>query len=99
MVSDPFAIAGNQRFTVGMTSQRAALSRVAQQNLVITAPSSNGGIVHIKFGNSAVEATLDDFPILPGTVNTFTVTLADGYIAGVMDAGTGVLFIAVGQGA
>ncbi len=99
MSSDPFAISGTVKLDVTNTTSRVQLSRATDQNCVVTAWPTNTGPVHIAFGNSNIEATLNDFPILPGSVNSFTISTSQSHVAGILEAGSGVIFVAVGQGA
>ena len=75
--------------------------------------STNGGrqvrlynsgtvIIFVKFGDSTVNAATTDTPIPPGAVEVLTydrlLSGANNYVAGITAAGSGTLYITVGEG-
>lgn len=100
---NPFHAAPFQPFatvsrSVTTSTQRVALSRARNQTCVISAPADNAGPVFIKFGDSAVEAAVTDFPILPGTVQTFSLVETQTHVAAIMASGTGLIYASTGDG-
>ena len=94
----PFTPFGTVSRSVNTGSQRVALSRAHDQTCIITAPTDNSGPVFIKFGDNTVEAAATDFPILPGTVQTFHVLESYTNVAAIMSSGTGTIYASVGDG-
>jgi hypothetical protein len=94
----PFTPVGTVSRSVNTGSQRVALSRAYDQTCIITAPTGNSGPVFIKFGDSTVEAAATDFPILPGTIQTFHVLEQWTHVAAIMASGTGTIYASVGDG-
>ena len=80
------------------TTASVALTRAKDQTCIVTALPGNSGPVFIKFGDSTVEAAVTDFPILPGTVQTFHVLAVHTHIAAILASGTGTIYASVGDG-
>jgi uncharacterized protein GlcG (DUF336 family) len=63
--------------------------------VIVTSPSTNP-LIFIRFDGSGAVATSADIPILPGSVQTFSVT--EAYAAALAATGTGTLYVTTGRG-
>lgn len=86
-------------FTPNSTVSRAvtgASANVAlpstQGNQIMVTSASGNSIAFIKFGSSSVTAALTDTPILPGTVQVFTVQDSMTTVAAIGTTGTTLYF-------
>jgi hypothetical protein len=97
-ITAPFMPYGTVSLAATSSTGSVALSRARNQTVVITAPAGNSGPVFIKFGDSDVEAAATDFPILPGTVQTFHIVEDWTHVAGILASGTGTIYASAGDG-
>lgn len=97
----PFAIGGRtDTITAGTTTGNVAIRDIAgNRQVTVTAPSG-GAVAFIKFGTSIAVAAVvaDDTPVLPGTVQVFTVPVGTTYAAAITAASTGILYFTPGNG-
>lgn len=95
----PFTPAGTVSRTVTGTTARVALSKANLNQVMVTSAAGNS-IAFINFGTSTVEAAVTDTPILPGTVQVFTVP-SGGLTTHVAAIGTSstTLYFTSGEGA
>lgn len=76
---------------LGTTDETPVQIRVANTSNVLA---------FINFGNSGVTAsTTTGIPILPNTVEVFTLERAETHVAGITNTGTAQLYITTGRGA
>ncbi len=91
-------------FTPGATVSRTVTSSTANVALgtggdqVMISSAAGGNIAFVKFGDSTVTAATTDTPILPGTVQVYTIPPGATYIAAIGSATT-TLYITRGDGA
>lgn len=95
----PLSPAGTVSLAVTGSTGSVALSKAVLSQVMVTSAAANS-IAFIKFGTSAVTAAVTDTPILPGTVQVFTVP-NDGTVTHVAAIGTAstTLYFTVGEGA
>lgn len=91
----PFTPAGTVSLAVTAATARVALAKTSNQVLV-NSPSSNS-IAFIKFDQVTVVAAVTDTPILPGTVQVFTVPLDATHVAAIGTPAT-TLYFTSGEG-
>jgi len=92
----PFVIGPTATLSATTSSSRVQMGSAGAQ-IRIASPSANA-IVYIAFGDSSVVATTSDMPLLPGTVEMFTIVPGQ-YIAGITASGSATLSITSGRGA
>lgn len=92
----PFTPAGTVSLAVTGASGRVALAKSGLNQVVVTSPGSSA-IAFITIGDSAGTAAVTDTPILPGTVQTFTIPTTATHVAAIGTAGT-TLYFTVGEG-
>ncbi len=68
----PFTPAGTVSRTVTSTTATVALAKTGLNQVMVTSPAANA-IAFINFGSSSVTAAVTDTPVLPGTVQMFTI--------------------------
>lgn len=94
---NPFTPGGTVSRTVTGTSANVALSKASAQQVMVTSAAGNS-IAFIKFGDSsAVTAAVTDTPILPGTVQVFTISGTATHVAAIGTTGT-TLYFTTGDG-
>lgn len=93
---NPFTPGATVSRTVSGASASVALGAGGGLQVMVTSDPANS-IAFIKFGESAVTAALTDTPILPGTVQVFTIAATTTHVAAIGTAGT--LYFTGGDGA
>lgn len=96
----PFAIGGaSQSISATTSSSNVSLATIgAHEQIMVTAPSTNA-LAFIAFGTTnAVVATVTDTPILPGTVQVFSVPSGTAYAAAITGSSTATLYFTPGDG-
>ena len=93
----PLTPAGTVSRTVTGTTARVTLAKTGLNQVMVTSAAANT-IAFIKFGSVTVEAAVTDTPILPGTVQVFTIPLDATNVAAIGTAGT-TLYFTSGEGA
>ncbi len=93
----PFTPAGTVSRTVTGTTARVALAKSGLNQVMVTSLAGNA-IAFINFGSVTVEAAVTDTPILPGTVQMFTIPQDTTNVAAIGTAGT-TLYFTSGEGA
>jgi len=78
-------------------SNQAAAQNVGGQQCRIAAPAG-GSIAFIKFGTSSVTAAVTDTPILPGSVEMFTIPANATHVAVITGTSTQTLYVTTGYG-
>lgn len=92
-------------FTPGATVNIAATTTTGRVALPTTGAAQvavvNDGATtaFVKFGNSTVEATTSDTPILAGSVRGFTVPSNATHVAAIMSSSTATVYFTMGDGA
>ena len=83
--------------TVAATS--VALPSTGQRTLVVTSVAG-GAVAFIRFGSAATgqDATTADMPILPGSVQVFSIGDLDTFVSAITGAATATLYFTSGQG-
>jgi hypothetical protein len=96
---NPFTPGPTVSRTVTGTTARVQITIAATHGyqLMVTSPAG-GAIAFIAFGSATVEAAVTDTPILPGTVQIFTVPASTLYVAAIGTSGT-TLYFTSGDGA
>lgn len=89
----PFSVSGTASLAVTSTSASVLLVGTGSQ-VMVTSPSTNAAVAFITF--NGVAATTDT-PILPGTVQTFTVS-AGTTVAAAIGTATTTLYFTRGSG-
>lgn len=91
-------------FTAGPTVSRTVTGSTAQvalgkpTNQVMVTSPSGGAIAFIKFGSdSTVTAAVTDIPILPGTIQIFSIATTQTNVAAIGTSGT-TLYFTSGEG-
>jgi hypothetical protein len=74
-----------------------ALAKSGLNQVMVTSAAANS-IAFIAFGTSAVTAAVTDTPILPGTVQVFTIPHSVTHVAAIGTAST-TLYFTSGEGA
>lgn len=102
MNGNPFAPTGatltlSATTTSGTTSRTAIVPSAQAQQLRLAAPAG-GAVVFVKVGNSAVTAAVTDMPLLPGTIEMFSIGPQDTHIAAITAASTQSVYVTPGQG-
>lgn len=94
---NPFTPGGTVTLAVDTNTDRVALSATGgmQARVIIVA---GGSITFIKFGSATVEAAVTDTPVLPGTVEIFTIPPGTTHIAAIVAASTSTIYITRGDG-
>lgn len=98
--NQPFAI-GGRTDTLGATAStgRVLIRDIAGNRQVTVSSPAAGQVTMIKFGDSSVTAVVaDDTPILPGTVQVFTVPIGATHMAGITVSSTATLYVTPGNG-
>lgn len=90
---NPFTPASTVSRSVTATTANVALPGLTG-NQVRVASSADNAIAFIRFGASTVEAAVTDMPILPGTVEVFTVQPSMSHVAAIGTTGTTLYFTA-----
>lgn len=92
-------------FTPGSTvsvSATGTTSRVAlpatRGNQIRVAVAAGGSIAFVRFGTTAVNALVTDTPVLPGTIEIFTVPTGMTHVAGITSTGTATVYFTAGDG-
>lgn len=94
----PFTPGATVSLAVTGTTGNVAMSKPAGRQIMVTSLAANAA-TFIAFGTSAaVEAAVTDTPILPGTVNVFTVPSAWTHVAAITATGTATLYFTSGDG-
>lgn len=98
----PFTPGPTVQLAVTGTSGRVALGTGAGASgtpqVIVTAPAG-GQIAYIKFGDATVAAVAaTDTPILPGTVQMFTVPVGATNVAAITATSTQTLYFTTGHG-
>lgn len=88
---NPFTPGGTVSRAVTGTTANVALSSTHGLQVMVTSAATNS-LAFIKFGASTVEATTSDTPILPGTVQVFTIPSGTLYVAAIGTSGTTLYF-------
>ncbi len=90
---NPFTPGSTVSRTVTATTARVALPSLAGNQVRVASPATNT-VAFIKFGDATVEAVGTDMPILPGTVEVFTVQPSFTNVAAIGTTGTTLYFTA-----
>lgn len=64
---------------------------------MVTSPATNP-VVFIKFGTDPVTAATTDTPILPGSIQIFSVTDTETGIGAITGGTSGTLYVTIGEG-
>lgn len=91
---NPFTPGSTVSRTVSGASANVALTGSGLQVMVSSLAAN--AIAFITFGTSAVTAALTDTPVLPGTVQVFTIPPGTTHVAAIGTAGT--LYLTRGDG-
>ena len=92
---NPFTPGATVSRTVSGASANVALNNAGAMQVMVTSLAANE-IAFIKPGTSAITAALTDTPILPGTVQVFTVPPGTTHMAAIGTSGT--LYFTSGDG-
>ncbi len=93
----PITPSGTVSRTVTAASANVALAKSGLSQLMVTSAATNA-IAFINVGTSnAVTAAVTDTPILPGTVQVFTIPFDATHVAAIGTTGT-TLYFTVGEG-
>lgn len=86
--------------SVTTTTGRTALGTNFTENRSRHSMLSNDGseTVFVRFGDSTVEATTADVPLLAGTVQVFSPPADATHIAAITASGTSTLYVTAGEG-
>ena len=97
----PFTpIAPSASISATTSSSRVALPNSTATQVMVTAPATNADVALIRFGSSDITALTTSTPILPGTVQVFTVP-GDGivtHVAAICATSTASLIFTSGMG-
>lgn len=93
---NPFTPAGTVTISVSSSNVTTALSK-ATNAVMISAPAG-GAVAFIKFGTSSVTAAVTDTPILPGSVQTFSVAPQVTHVGAITASSTQTLYATSGEG-
>ncbi len=93
---NPLTPAGTASLSVSSVTSNVALAK-ATNTVMVTAPAG-GAVCFIAFGTSAVTAAVTDTPILPGSVQTFSVPGTATHVAGITASSTQTLYFTSGEG-
>ena len=98
-IGTPFGAGATYSLSVSNStaSVQVNLNATAQQQVRVVSIATNP-TVFIKFGGASVTAATSDMPILPGTVEVFTIGVAATYIAAITSSASGTLYITAGYG-
>lgn len=88
---NPFSPGATVSRSVTGTTARVALPTSYGNQIMVTSASGNS-IAFIKFGDATIEAAVTDTPILPGTVQVFTVQPSMTNVAAIGTTGTTLYF-------
>src|SRR6185369_15755175 len=95
---NPMSPAGTVSLEVTNSSGNVALSTAGPNAQVMITSAPGGAVAFVKFGsNSSVTATTSDTPILPGSIQVFSIGAAT-YVAGITGASTATLYFTSGIG-
>ncbi|MEI6283071.1 MAG: hypothetical protein WCP82_10225 [Alphaproteobacteria bacterium] len=94
---NPFTPAGTVTLSVSSTTGSATLPTTSFDQLLVTAPAG-GAIAFIRWGASPQTAVTTDTPILPGSVQIFTIPSTATTVAAITGSSTQTLYLTVGQG-
>lgn len=98
MLKLPFRQWGNNTtIAASVTTASGALSRTANQNAVVTNPHATA-VAFVKFGNSTVTATANDFPVGPFDKVILEVPGDATHVAVILSAATASIYISAGDG-
>ncbi len=93
---NPLSPAGTASLSCSSSNARVALAK-SSNTVMVTAPAG-GAVTFIKFGSSTVTAAVTDTPILPGSVQTFSIPPDATYVAGITASSTQTLYFTSGEG-
>jgi hypothetical protein len=98
-----FTVGGDTVTISGTTASAATLiagASLAERTIRIVAPPGNAAIAFITTGNSGAAAlTTTGMPILPGTIEVFTIPGAHTHMAVITASSTATLYVTPGKGA
>lgn len=99
---NPFSIGGaTVTLSVTTSSGSSALGLKTTppgSQVVVQSDPNSADTAFIAFGGSSITATTSGYPILPGTVQTFSVGQGETYIAAITASGTATLYATPGHG-
>ena len=87
----PFTPGATVILAVTGTTGTASLSTTHGDQIRVASPATNS-LAFIRFGTTGVVATVNDLPILPGTVEVFTILPGATLVAGIGTTGTNLYF-------
>ena len=88
---NPFTPGATVSLDVTESTASVALSALLSNQVRVASPADNE-VAFIRFGGSGITAALTDLPILPGTVEVFTVQDAWTHIAAIGTTGSTLYF-------